>query len=221
MKTPPATLPAQGELLDRYADTTFIHLFNAMFSSGDALKMGETPFFVLCCIKSFASLNTGQSFPSMETIGKTIGKSRDTVVRAIGTLVEMGYVEIVGKRGRNNVYQVKERFPITNGEGEMVEAVRWGYVPMAVAEVQRQVKQYAEQGRADGRQIIHIEKIEVNINYGTQIGTQIITADNVQMNGACDEEEVRRRLLNAKDAALAKMQKIIPGLNLKSVQDKK
>jgi len=216
-------LPAQGELLDRRADTTFVHLFNAMFSSGDAKDMGETPFFVLCCIKSFASLNTGQSFPSMETIAKTVGKSRDTVVRSVKTLVDMGYVEIIGKRGRNNVYKIKERFPITNGEGEMVEAVRWDYVPMAVAEVQRQVRQYAEQGRTDGKQVIHIEKIEVkvNINYGTQIETQIVAAENVQMNGAYDEEEVKRRLLNAKDAALAKMQKMIPGLNLKGTQEKK
>jgi predicted transcriptional regulator len=217
----PLTLPAQGELLDRRADTTFTHLFNAIFSTGDAREMGETSFMVLCCIKSYASLNTGQSFPSMDTIAEKIGKSRDTVERSIKRLVEMGYVEVCGKRGRNNVYRIKERFPITNGEGKMVEAAWWDYVPTAVAEVQRQVKQYAEKGRVEGQQVIHIEKIEVNINYGTQIGTQVISAENVQMNDAYDVDALKSRMINARDAEFDKIQKLIPGLNLKSKQEKK
>lgn len=208
------TPSVQGELLDRRVDTTFTHLFNAIFSTGDAREMGETAFMVLCCIKSYASLNTGQSFPSMDTVAEKIGKSRDTVERSIKKLVEMEYVQVCGKKGRNNVYKVKERFPITNRDGEMVEAVRWDYVPMAVSEVQRQVRQYVEKGRVEGQQTIHIEKIEVNINYGTQIETQIVS-ENVQMNGSYDVQALRDRMQSARAAEFEKISRLIPGVKLR------
>lgn len=210
-KRPPSV---QGELLDRRADTTFTHLFSAMFSSGDVREMGETAFMVFCCIKAHSDIGTGLSYPSKDRIADLCGKSHDTVERAVKKLIAMERVEICGKRGRNNVYRCRERFQIVNREGEPVENVHAGYIPRTVAEVQRQVKEYVEKGRVGDGQVIHIEKIEVNINYGTQIETQII-ADNVQMNGAYDAEALKERMRAARVAEFEKIAKIIPGVKLK------
>lgn len=214
----PSIASPQTELLDKRADTTFSHLFASIYATGDAREMGDTAFMVFCCIKAHSDIGTGLSYPSKERVAELCGKSHPTVERAIKKLIEMDRVEVYGKRGRNNVYRCKERFQITDGEGRALEDVGFDYVPRAVSEVQRQVRQYIEQGRVEGQPIIHIEKIEVNINYGTQIEQQIV-AENVQMNGKDDREALFERMNAARKAEFAKIKEIIPGVRLKDEDD--
>jgi hypothetical protein len=51
--------------------------------------------------------NTGEAFPSVRTLAREINWSPSSVDRGIRTLVERGYLALVGKRGLTHVYAVR------------------------------------------------------------------------------------------------------------------
>lgn len=194
-------------MFDRKADVSFTHLFNAMFSSGEARQMGPTAFMVFCCIKSFTNLNRGNAFPGQKMIAELTGRSVDTVKRSIDELIDMGYIQ-VHRNGSHNEYQINERIAITNREGRVVEEAWFKYVPTAVNEVQRQVKEYIDRGSLGDRPVIHIDKIEVNIVNNNNYGTQI-TTNNVNMNGPDDSVELKNRMRDARDRNINAIYRVI------------
>jgi hypothetical protein len=69
----------------------------------------------------FWNRDTGEAFPSVRTLARQVNWSPSSVDRGIHTLVERGYLTLVGKRGLTNVYAV--RCPNKMGQEEAQDSV--------------------------------------------------------------------------------------------------
>lgn len=56
-------------------------------------------------LRSYMNKDTLQAFPSQETVAKRIGCCRNTLRKCIQNLIDKDYVKIIGKQGRNKIYQ--------------------------------------------------------------------------------------------------------------------
>ena len=84
---------------------------NAFTTAVDQIQgLTSTQHKVLKAIAQFTDNQTGECFPSMTTIATAADVARSTVQLAIDDLLELGYLEIVGKRATKhasvNVYRV-------------------------------------------------------------------------------------------------------------------
>jgi biotin operon repressor len=157
----------QMELLS--ADTTWLHVFRDMIFRGEAAKMGPHGFTAYCVIKAHSSLNSGESFPSLETIAKESGMSVAQVKRELDKLESMGYL-MRSKKGRVNEYKLREKVDILNDSGAVQAVATWDYVPIGVKAAVADLKNVIVTGDLAGARIVNIERMVVNINTGP--GTQ-------------------------------------------------
>lgn len=147
------------------ADAQFFHVFKSMVKSGDAAKMGGPAVLVYIVIKTFTDLATGKSFPTMDTIVEMSGMSERNVRRHLKTLAENGYLEIVGEPGKRSRFILKEKIGITNADtGEVDSIATFDYVPLAVQQAQKEIKNFLLTGDATDAKIVKIERLTVNIN---------------------------------------------------------
>lgn len=56
-------------------------------------------------LRSYMNKDTMQAFPSQESVSKRIGCCRNTLRKCIKNLIDKEYIKIVGKQGRNQIYQ--------------------------------------------------------------------------------------------------------------------
>jgi DNA-binding transcriptional ArsR family regulator len=162
------TKTAQQELFN--AETTWFHIFRAMIENGDMAKMRPNAFAVYCVIKAHTNFSTGRSFPSLELIAEKTGISLAQVKRELKTLEEMDYVT-KEKRGRSNLYQLREKVEIQDKYGRPQAVATWDYLPSGVQAAIADLKNVMVTGDLNGARIVHIERLVVNMNTGS--GTQI------------------------------------------------
>ena len=143
---------------DVYAETRWFHMFRAMIDSGDLARMDGSTVKVYIVIKAHTNLQTGAAFPGVETIAEKSGLSRMQVWRALQALEEMGYVTKT-KQGRHNVYQLREKVTITDGEGQPVAQATWDYLPTLVKDAVADLRQVLASGDLGGAKIVHIEHL--------------------------------------------------------------
>lgn len=158
---------------DLQAETSWFHLFRCMIESGDAREMGPSPFMVYCVIKSHTNFSTGRAFPSIQTIVDKSGLSKSSVLRALKVLGEFGYLT-VEKKGRNNVYRLREKVTMNDGEGRPAAVATWDYLPTSIKAAQAELRNFLLEGKTDGLQVIQIEVLHLNvqINQGEGGNTQ-------------------------------------------------
>ena len=53
---------------DLKVETLWVHMLRSMFTKGMAKKLGPTVFFIYSAIKAHCNLDTGNAFPSHETL---------------------------------------------------------------------------------------------------------------------------------------------------------
>lgn len=159
---------AQTELFN--AETTWFHIFRAMIENGDLAKMRPNAFAVYCVIKAHTNFSTGRSFPSLELIAEKTGISLAQVKREMKTLEDMDYVT-KEKRGRSNLYQLREKVEIQDKYGRPQAVATWDYLPSGVQAAIADLKNVMVTGDLNGARIVHIERLVVNMNTGS--GTQI------------------------------------------------
>lgn len=75
------------------------------------LSHKEMPVYMVLC--RHLNQETGSCFPSLPTIGKKVGMSKNTVIKALNALIEMGYVTKEKRSskeqdGMSNVYYVND-----------------------------------------------------------------------------------------------------------------
>ena len=165
------------------AQTSWFHLFKAMFDSGDVAKMSPPTFTVYCCIKSHLDFHTGVSFPSVETIAEKTGISSRQVLRCLKTLEEMGYLTR-RKEWRKNVYTLREKVQFTDKDGRPAAVATFDYLPSLVKEAQAELNNVRITGDMDGTKVIHIEKLvieHINIVQGDQTVVNIDTIKDPQL----------------------------------------
>jgi DNA-binding GntR family transcriptional regulator len=144
----------------KLADTTWFHVFKNMVDSGEVAKLKPLNFTIYCVIKAHVNFNTGQSFPSQETIAKKAGVAVRAVQRAIRELVKLGYVQ-KRKHWRRNTYTLRERIRITDMELTTTEKAEFDYIPALVEQAREEVKKYLQTGDKDSTTIVNIENITI------------------------------------------------------------
>jgi hypothetical protein len=145
------------------AQTGWFHMFHQLIQGGDLAKMGPYAFAVYAVIKSHVNFETGESFPSVEVISEKSGVSTAQVKRALGVLVELGYLLRGPKVGRHNNYTVREKLQITDATGSAVDTASWDYMPPAVGAAIRDLRNVLMTGDLAGAKIIQIESVHINI----------------------------------------------------------
>ena len=98
-------------------DSSFITDQRDLFASGIVAEIGVNAYAVWHGIKCYADFNTGQSFPGMRTLGLKLGISKDTVQRAIESLVKAHMVRVVKPhtKRRGQTYIARERMSVKVG----------------------------------------------------------------------------------------------------------
>lgn len=76
-------------------DSTFQTQQRDMFTSGIVAEIGVNAYAVWSVIKCYADFATGEAFPGMREIGKKIGVSPATVMRAVEVLEKSHMLRIV------------------------------------------------------------------------------------------------------------------------------
>ena len=189
--TSTASNAAQNELFS--AETTWFHIFRTMIANGDMAKMGPHAFATYCVIKAHTNFSTGRSFPSLELIAEKTGISLAQVKRELKTLEGMDYLT-KEKKGRSNLYQLREKVEIQDAHGRPQAVATWDYLPSGVQAAIADLKNVMVSGDLGGDRIVHIERLVVNMNTGS--GTQI----NLDMASMKDS-----KLKNQLEALLAKV----------------
>ena len=155
------------------AQTTWFHVFKSMIDNGDIAEMGPSATTIYLVIKAHANMSSGVSFPAVTTIVKSSGLSKKTVLKGIDVLVEKGYIN-KEKKGRNNVYTLREKIELHDKAGQLHSVASFDYVPTLVEEARAELKNFMLSGDAKDSKIVLIERLVMNvqINQGNARGNQ-------------------------------------------------
>lgn len=148
------------------AETQWFHVFKAMIDSGDVAKMGPHAATIYLVIKAHANFATGFAFPSLETISEKSGISLAQVKRELKTLEEHGYIS-KEKRGRNNIYRLREKIDITDESGRPAAVASWDYLPASVSAAVADLRRVLVEGDFGGARLVNIEQLTLNIHTGS------------------------------------------------------
>lgn len=151
----------QGELFK--AETTWFHVFKDMIDNGDMAKIDGSAIKCYLVIKSHTNFSTGRAFPAIETIAGAAGLSENQVMRCIKQLEEFGYIS-KRKEGRRNVYTLREKVHVTDETGRPQAVATWDYIPNSVRDAVADLKNVVMTGDLAGAKIVHIERMQVNVN---------------------------------------------------------
>lgn len=149
----------------------WFHVFKDMIDSGDLAKMDGGELKVYLVVKSYTSIASGSSFPSIALIAEKSGISERQTMRALAALEELGYISKT-KVGRHNAYQMREKVVIRDSAGEQQAIATWDYIPRGVSEAVTDLKNVMMQGDLAGAKIVNIKTLTVNIMTGDN-ATQI------------------------------------------------
>lgn len=187
----------QGELFK--AETTWFHVFRDMIESGDVAKMGPHAVTVYLVIKAHTNFSTGRAFPALETIAEKSGISESQVKRSITKLEELGYIG-KEKKGRSNIYTLREKVQVTDEHGRPAAVATWDYLPSSVSHAMADLKNVLMTGELGGAKIVHIERLNVQINNGPGTAIQYneaTTAALAEANARAEAAEAKGRELMA------------------------
>jgi DNA-binding transcriptional regulator YhcF (GntR family) len=187
------------------AETTWFHIFKDMIDGGDIAKMGAHATTVYLVVKAHTNFSTGRAFPSIETIVEKAGISESQVKRSLNTLEEFGYIT-KQKKGRNNIYTLREKVAITDESGRPAAVATWDYLPTTVSHAVADLKNVLVTGDIAGARIVHIERLNVQINTGSGTAIQINEADALSALDALsvNDPEMATMLANIRSRAHAK-----------------
>ena len=155
-----AIVASQQELFK--AETAWFHVFKTMIDNGDVAKMGPYAVTVYLVVKSHTNFATGRAFPALETIAEKSGVSLAQVKRELKTLEEFGYIA-KEKKGRSNTYTLREKIEIRDAAGRPSAVATWDYLPASVSEAVADLKNVLWTGDPAGAQVVHIERLTVNV----------------------------------------------------------
>ncbi len=164
------------------AKTHWFHVFKSMIDNGDVAKMGAHATTVYLVIKAHTNFSTGMAFPSIETITEKSGISKRQVINSLSTLESYGYI-LKEKKGRNNLYTLREKIEITDKQGRPQAVATWDYLPNTVQEATAELKNLLLKGELVDGKVIYIEHLNVNmqINQDSAQGVQYNQPDSKKL----------------------------------------
>ena len=153
--------PEQNELFE--AETQWFHVFKAMIDSGELAKMEGSTVKVYLVVKAHTNFSTGRAFPALETIAEKAGLSVAQIKRCLKQLEEHGYIS-KEKKGRSNVYTLREKIQIEDGTGRPAAVATWDYLPSSVQQAVADLKNVLVTGDLAWSKVVHIERLQINVN---------------------------------------------------------
>ena len=154
--------PTQPELFE--AETQWFHVFKAMIDSGELAKMDGSTVKVYLVVKAHTNFSTGRAFPALDTITEKAGLSLSQVQRCLKQLEQHGYIS-KEKKGRSNVYTLREKIQIEDGTGRPAAVATWDYLPSSVQQAVADLKNVLVTGDLAGAKVVHIERLQVNVTH--------------------------------------------------------
>ena len=186
----------QSELFK--TDIGWFHIFKELIRNGTWARMSSNSKSLYPVIKAYANHQSGEAFPSIDTLQKFSGLARASVVKALKELESEGLLAKSGAAGRHNNYSLIEKFEVTDSEGRPAASVSFDYMPALVGDAVAELKNFMARGMTlpDGKtQFIKIENLTLNITHNN-IENQNI---DKQLNGVgAAELEKIKALLNRK-----------------------
>lgn len=146
------------------AETQWFHVFKAMIDSGELAKMDGSTIKVYLVVKAHTNFNTGRAFPALETVAEKAGLSLSQVQRCLKQLEKHGYI-IKKKKGRSNVYTLREKIQIEDAEGMPAGVATWDYLPSSVRHAVADLRNVLLTGDLAGAKVVHIERLQVNVTH--------------------------------------------------------
>lgn len=120
-------------------------------------------------LRSYMNKNTLQAFPSQESVSQRIGCCRNTLRKCIKNLVDKDYIKIVGKQGRNKIYQFNKLKQFEPFSYEFLEDRNITFTQRALLASSQQYMKEKETGKG----IIKYSKMElaelINMPYPTLV----------------------------------------------------
>ncbi len=186
----------QSELF--HAETTWFHVFKDMIDCGDMAKLDGSAIKVYLVIKSYTNFSTGRAFPAIELIANKSGLSKEQVMRCLKSLEAAEYIT-KEKKGRHNVYTLREKVSIKDSTGRPQAVATWDYIPNSVRDAMAELKHAVVSGEMVGGKVIHIENLTLNVSTGdsTQINLNGVDLDKVP-------KDIKDRLFAMKEVLKAK-----------------
>jgi len=164
------------------AEASWFHVFKNMIVSGDVAKLGTPATVVYLVIKAYSNYSTGLAFPGTELIAEKAGLSERHVIRSLKTLEEAGYLT-KKRRGRSNLYTLREKVEIQDTTGRPSAVATWDYLPSTVKAAQAEIRNLVLTGSDKDLSIIHIERLsigQINIQAGEHNHQTNINLDQVK-----------------------------------------
>lgn len=139
-------------------DSSFTTEQRDLFASGIVAEIGVNAYAVWHGIKFFADYNTGQAFPGMRALGAKLGISKDTVQRAIDSLVHAKMVRVVQShtKRRGQTYIARERMVVKVGAVVLCTIVI-DYVPERLRGQIRRLGEAIASGKDDPEAFAEVE----------------------------------------------------------------
>ena len=162
----------------------WIHLVRGMVRDNVIAKVGAPAFCVYVAIKAHTDLNTGNAWPSIPLLAEQVGVSKDTVARALKTLVEAGLLKI-DKRGRSNSYSVIENINLVAHTGEPKLHGKRKYVAAGFGSFVDELKSFARTGNIPGDKGITIN-VTVNMVQNAPGASGNVNVQNISITSDAD-----------------------------------
>jgi len=183
----------QSELFK--TDIGWFHIFKELIRNGTWARLSGASKAVYPVIKAYANHQSGEAFPSIETIQEFSGLARASVFKALKELEAEGLLAKSGAAGRHNNYSLIEKFEVTDSEGRPAASVTFDYMPALVGDAVAELKNFIASGMTspDGKlQYIKIDNLTLNITHNN-IENQNI---DKQLNGvgAAELEKIKALL---------------------------
>ena len=142
-------------------DSTFQTQQRDMFASGIVAEIGVNAYAVWSVIKCYADFMTGEAFPGMREIGKKIGVSHQTVVRAVKVLIDAHMLRVTEDakfKRKGQTYIARERLAVRLG-GRVMCFVVIDYVPNKLRGQLNRISQSLKTGEQDDEAWAEVEII--------------------------------------------------------------
>jgi len=165
-------------------ETNWFHVFKMMFEGEitEVSRMGAMAFTVYCTIKAHTNWADGRAFPSIDTIVKKSGLSKNSVLRSLPVLAGLGYLETKPRtKGKGNLYFLKEKFMVASQVGEEAAVVSMDYIPDLIKASVAELKNVVATGDFAGTKMIHINQLNIQV-IGKVLGGQVNSGLNFDLS---------------------------------------
>lgn len=139
--------PVKADILK--ADTWWFHIFRDLISSGEFAKIPASAVKAYLALKSHVHISSGVAQVSLKTLTFETGTSRETVKRAISTLVQLGHIESSQTAGRVNSYTFLEHFNIRNSDDHLIGVASFSYKGSTAGIIQKDLIDTLKKGKID------------------------------------------------------------------------